>query len=240
MLEVTFCAQVPKDLNCPESVEDSLLIACNRHAVVISDGASESYDSKTWADLIVTGYLNDQSIDQRWVKQLIEKYESNFDFATLSWSKQASYERGSFATLLGVTLDGERHLLTIDGVGDCLTVLIYNTGGIFTFPYKCSSDFSQRPLLLSTRLNLNDQLFDPALKETISLITSSEGVETVLLMSDALAAWCLKRIEDHSEDWKRLLTFDGQTDFLDFVIAERHSKSLAVDDVTLMVVKVRD
>jgi len=239
MLDVTFCAQVPKDLNCPETVEDSLFIACDRCSIVISDGASESFDSKRWADSIVSQYINQNLIDRDWLLKLIENYEKKLDVSNLSWSKQASYDRGSFATLLGIHLDIKKKILSVDGIGDCLAVLLLKSEAIITFPYKFSRDFDQNPLLLSTKIQLNDQLFNTEILDPINFTIDSDTVQTVILMSDALANWCLKRIELNSLEWKKLLTFKSQSDLDNFVLNERQNKTMAVDDVTLMIANVQ-
>ena len=115
---------------------------------VISDGASESYDAKTWSRLLVGLYRQQPEFSSAWVDQATARYTASHDIAALSWSRQAAFERGSFATLLAIHANGGPHA-EILAVGDSLAVLGH--GGSFrqSFPYETPEQFGAHPLLIS-------------------------------------------------------------------------------------------
>src|ERR1035437_11159350 len=97
---VAFSGSIPKDDQYASDNEDALEIGPSRLA--ISDGASESFDSRSWAGILVSRFLADHSCSPAWVEEAVALYERLYAGQTLTWSKLAAYERGSFATLLGV------------------------------------------------------------------------------------------------------------------------------------------
>ena len=56
-LTTMFAGTVPKDLAFPNANEDKLRTCDSRQFYVLSDGASESYDSSLWAHLIVEAWV---------------------------------------------------------------------------------------------------------------------------------------------------------------------------------------
>src|SRR3990167_3467482 len=107
MLRLVFSATVPKDAAYPESNEDAFRYSEVDRRYAISDGASESFDAKTWATLLTERYLCEPGVSSAWAQEAVSEYKGKIDFDQLSWSKQAAYERGSFATLLGIEYDME-------------------------------------------------------------------------------------------------------------------------------------
>ena len=101
-MKILFAGQVPKDLSFPDTNEDAYEIAPDAGKIAMSDGASESYDSRAWARLLACRFVENSQIDHRWLAEAITEYTTRVDYASLSWSKQAAFERGSFATLLGI------------------------------------------------------------------------------------------------------------------------------------------
>jgi serine/threonine protein phosphatase PrpC len=113
---------------------------------VVSDGASESYDGRTWSHLLVRRYRQQPRFDEQWVNQAVQHYASRHNPADLTWSKQAAFERGSFATLLAIHIKNGAQAEVL-AVGDSIAVL--GTSGCFcnSFPYTSASQFNSEPLL---------------------------------------------------------------------------------------------
>src|SRR4051812_26586214 len=130
---VAFSASIPKHDQYASENEDVLSIDETRLA--LSDGASESFDSKSWASILASRFVVDPRITDAWIEEAVVEYELRFARETLSWSKMAAYERGSFATLLGIEFSGADEL-SIFGMGDSIAVVVDGTELGDAFPYR--------------------------------------------------------------------------------------------------------
>ncbi len=132
----------------PHLNEDAIACAHVKGIYAVSDGASESFASRRWARVLVSRYIRRPIIDDAWVAHAISAYHMAFDRAAMSWSAQASFDRGSFATLLGLRFDTLG--VSVLGIGDSLAVLDDGVEIRTTFPYSEPEQFRANPLLLST------------------------------------------------------------------------------------------
>ena len=236
-MRVAFKGQVPKDLAFADEIEDAMAFAPEAGRVAISDGASESYDSRSWARLLVRRFVADTAVDGAWLNAAITEYRSQRDFSDLPWSHQAAFDRGSYATLLAVEHLPQEQRLKVHCVGDSVAMLIDGLGNLQRkFSYLRAAAFRQRPNLLST---------DPARNTSfkgwraLELQTASWRLfpgepRFVLCMTDATGEWALQHAECGRPVWKELLALDDQPG-LDALVAEaRESRDMRVDDVTLV------
>lgn len=234
-MRVLFVGQVPKDINFPDDNEDAIKIVPDSGKIIVSDGASESYDSRTWARLLVSSSVEWAGLNRDWLSVAIASYKAQFDLTNLSWSKQAAFARGSFATLLLVehSMENEINLFV---VGDSLAVLLDNTELIESFPYVRAEEFLKRPELISTDAGLNSFLESPDFiskrKKTWSI--KDITVPIVLCMTDALGQWALRREEEGNPVWQRLCEIKDEIEFTDLVNSERLRRNMRVDDTTLI------
>ena len=230
MFEVIFAGQISKDPNYSESIEDAILFGINRTVIAIGDGASESFDSKTWSDLLVKKFVEDSSIDEDWLNAAHVEYKKNYDISTLSWSKQSSFERGSFAAILGIK-KLKTDLMQVTAIGDCEIFIVDAQEKIkFCYPYFFSSEFSNQPKILSTKSELNSHI-----NELNSITVNINQSDLIIMMSDALACWFMQSIEFGNNDWKQILDITTQEQLKIFVEHKRENKVLKTDDVTLVV-----
>src|SRR5215831_4963322 len=73
----------------------------------LSDGASVSFDSASWARILVRRYTRNPEFTREWLSAAIAEFCKLYDRDSLTWVQQASFDRGSFASLLGVrVVDG--------------------------------------------------------------------------------------------------------------------------------------
>lgn len=240
-MRVAFCGQVPKDPVYPESNEDFFEINLEAGRIAVSDGASESFDSKTWAKLLVSEFIRLPEINSEWVQNVVDLYAAHYDIATLSWSKLASFDRGSFATLIGVEFFKDRNILDILTIGDSLCAVVEGETIIQSFPYTDAEEFKQRPELLCTRKENNEFIGESGfyIKHLNSVALRPEKEITVLLMTDALAEWTLRLASEGNEKWRELLSIRAENDLQNLVLSEREEKRMRVDDVTLLVLDTR-
>jgi hypothetical protein len=234
-MDVAFTGSIPKDDRYAPDNEDVFEIGPSRLA--LSDGASESFDSRSWAGILVSRFVSNPNCSPAWVEEAVSEYERRYTCEALTWSKRAAYERGSFATLLGVDC-ANLNEVSILAIGDTVAALTDGSSLVEVFPYKRSADFTNRPQLISTARQLNRFLDEEGSligrRAIWNLGTCKNPV--LLCMTDALGRWFLKCYEEGNRAWEKLSNFRSADEFRTLVGAERANKSLRVDDTTLAVV----
>lgn len=233
---VNFEGQVPKDLKFAAEVEDRFRICLSTRRVALCDGASESFDSKLWADILAAKFVCDTAINEAWLAACIAQYSEHFDFNSFSWSKQASFARGSYATLIGVEISDDNQKIHVISIGDSLCALLQDRSLMVTFPYSNSEQFLQRPDSLSTIASHNSFITDTDFLEcqrmSISLPTDSK--HSLLCMTDALGEWALQDGDAERSRWSVLQSISKVSELEELVYTERAAKRMRVDDVTLI------
>ncbi len=235
-MRVVFCGQVPKDPNYPEATEDVVEIAQDAGRLAISDGASESFDSRTWAQLLVENFARSPELSSGWLSEVVRQYNERYDLSTLSWSKYAAFERGSFATLLGLEVFPSHSAVDILSVGDSLAVLLSDAEMIDSFPYSDAQQFQQRPELFCTNPSHNGFIEDSDFFSRHHKTWCFKHLKNpvVLCMTDALGEWALKMAQEGDPQWATLQSITEEAQLQSIVRTERQNKRMRVDDVTLV------
>ena len=148
----------------------------------------------------------------------------------MPWHKEAAFDRGSFASLLGVTFADAA--IRIDAIGDSIAALCDGTIRLDTFPYKTPEQFDEAPMLLCTDAAKNPFFGDGDLGGDYVCRWPYDGLHSprLLCMTDALGHWLLS-----SEDTTaRLLSVDSDEAFAQLVATEREAGRLRRDDTTLL------
>jgi hypothetical protein len=71
--------------------------------------------------VLVSRYVRQPAFDEKWLARAITAYNAAFDRTAMPWSAQGAFDRGSFATLLGLRFDAAG--VSVLGIGDSLAVL---------------------------------------------------------------------------------------------------------------------
>jgi hypothetical protein len=235
-MRIWVSGQVPKDPLYRDAIEDSYDIRIADGRLALSDGASESFDSRTWARIVTSQFVEDPALNTSWLDNCIKKYAEHFDVKALSWSKQASFNRGSYATLLGIEIFPEKRAMDVMAVGDTICALIENESLIVTFPYTGHEQFQQRPEIVST-LSSNNLFISDAdfyLKHCRTFPVRPHSKTALLCMTDALGEWALRSHADGAPQWSLLLSISSPSELEELVTTERAAKRMRIDDVTLM------
>jgi hypothetical protein len=90
-MKILFAGQVPKEPSFPDANEGAFEKDPESGKIAVSDGASESFDSKTWARLLACRFVENPQLNERWLADAIADYTARADYASLSWSKQAAF-----------------------------------------------------------------------------------------------------------------------------------------------------
>jgi hypothetical protein len=239
---VSFASSVPKLPDYRDDNEDSFIIRDDSQCFALSDGAGESFDSKTWAQILTKKFWDDPCVTPEWTDKCVSRYHSAFDLGSLSFSQQAAFERGSFATLLGVQWDASDSALRIVAVGDSLALLVVGGVIINSWPYSTAAQFNNRPTLISTISSFNQFISDSDFQAQhyTSWKVENPGDTVLLCMTDALGQWLLRMAEQHDDSWKRLLAVTFPDELVVLIMEERAAKRMRVDDSTLVVARFHD
>jgi hypothetical protein len=241
---------MPKQGNTLAEYEDALwpreIQTCDSFPLrlAVADGATETSFSGLWARLLVTAYgrgrlaeVNFQSALDRirhvWRRSVGEK--------PLPWYAEEKLRSGAYASLLGLTIlppersesgEGDWHATA---VGDSCLIQARGNEMLSSFPFSHSEEFNSRPFLISS-------LASHESPETGANSMSGRWRpgDTFFLMTDALAAWCLRGVESGENVFERLRSVEMQTQFESLVTELRStidgdgSPCLKNDDVTLV------
>lgn len=236
-LRILFAGTVAKHTDSPEDNEDAYRTAPDRGRVVLSDGASESFDARSWANLLVDRFIDADPSDETML-ECVDAYAQLHDPDVLSWSKAAAFARGSFATMVIAQDNPERQAVTIAALGDSLAAWTDGSVLLHTAPYTHADQFADKPILISTRPELNEgsdgSSSNPWPHTTWQY--EDQGFRCLLCMTDALGAWLLRHQEQgDSSALERVHAIRDLQELVDLVESERASGSLRRDDTTLII-----
>jgi serine/threonine protein phosphatase PrpC len=207
----------------------------------IADGSSEGFFSKKWANILVDNFKIERKFksSKRFIDSLNPAYSEwriwkknhlldRSKNQPIKWFEEPGIEKGAFSSLLGVVI--RTNDLQAVAVGDSCLFLIRDGRCEFKFPLDSSESFNNRPYLLSS-----ENVPQPSFIERASFTFKDD--DCIYMMTDALAAWFLKALE---EDINPIITIDSitsQDQFADFVKTCRDETSLRNDDTTLMIIR---
>ncbi len=239
-MKILFSGKTPKDLDYLESIEDNFAISVEKNLITLSDGASESFNSKFWSEILVSLFIENPKVNEAWLNEAMDQYHNKIDIASLSWSKISAFERGSFATLLGLEFNDTLNCIELINIGDSLAVLLDGDNLIHSYRYQKSEEFSLRPELLSTKNVLNDFIKDKDFYKKHYCTWNLKNYTNPILMcmTDALAEWALRMHENGNPKWETLLEITNENELWVLVEEERKVNKMNVDDVTLITVKL--
>ena len=240
------CASwVPKKGNKTAEYEDAFCLPtragaarkCVRFAV--ADGATEASYSRIWATQLVRAFVRGRiplplelaplrTIQKHWARMVHRQ--------PLPWYAEEKARSGAFSSLIGIEFTSEsppggRWQAT--AVGDSCLVHIRDNQLIAAFPLNDSSLFGSRVTLISSDPGNNHDV--PAeIRETAG--TWNPG-DTFFLMTDAVAAWFFKQVEQGIRPWIDLNRFGHPAmagAFPEWVDELRGAGQMKNDDVTVV------
>lgn len=238
-MRALFVGTCAKEPDRPETNEDAYAFSTDQQRLALSDGASESYDSRLWAQLLARKFADDPRFDQEWMESAVKAYQDRHDFAAMSWSQQLAFERGCFATLLAAEHDAVNRRLVLFGVGDSVAVLLVGTEVVRAWPLDHPDRFKERPTLLSTMRLHNEFTLAPDFgsRAHTELDLRVFPEPTLLCMTDALGEWTLRMAGDDPGRLADLLSIRSEEQLKSLVVAERELKRMRVDDSTLAILR---
>ncbi len=231
-----FAGSLPKEAAFPDDNEDLVAVSDDFRRVVVCDGASESFDSKTWARVVQESFMDSIQINKQWIEAALADYHSKFDFPSMNWSRQAAFERGSYTTLLGIDFSEGDRLAMVTAIGDSVAFLLSGGNMEKSFPYNSAEQFHERPLLLSTKGSANSFDLESGLAGLLKTEwRTDQGVDVAILcMTDALGQWALKGQEDGNPRWSELCGIRTVDELSTLVKRECDANAMRTDDISLL------
>jgi hypothetical protein len=215
--------------------EDSFLRSAKGvHA--LSDGASVSFDSASWARILVRRYVRNPEFTRGWLAAAIAEFSKLYDRDSLPWMQQASFDKGSFASLLGVRVFDAGSAIQVLSIGDSLAVLCDGDCIKATFPFSAASQFSRSPQLLCSNPAENVFLDEVDFDYDLVADWSFRGLKqpALLCMTDALGHWLLSQRDCNQAPISSLRNVKTPMAFAHFVEQERAAGRMKRDDTTLI------
>ncbi len=234
-----FFGSVSKHPGEADRNEDAFTWSPKRSALALSDGATESFDSRSWARILVRLFVLKPVLSMTRVELAITAFTRRHDPQSISWSRQAAFDRGSFATLLGVTVSPKRDQARVLAIGDTVALLLDGTRLVASFPYTDPDDFRRQPTLLSTRREHNSFLERPghAKASTVVWRLDQFAQPRIVCMTDAIAEWFLRRAQADPCAGEILLGISDIADLEALVAHEREAGRMRVDDSTVLILE---
>ena len=201
----------------------------------VSDGASISFDSAAWSRILVRRYAQNPIFDRSWLDSAIAAYNELHDRDALPWMQQAAYDRGSFASLLGVRLCDPLRVAVL-AIGDSIALLCDRDRIVASFPYEAPEQFEADPQLLSTNTAENKFLERLDIAKDLSLEWDLGALErpALLCATDALGCWVLTQRGREPSPIAMLRRIKTRRDFARLVASERAAGRLRRDDATFL------
>ncbi len=231
---VDLAASVSKDITCPTLNEDAWAHNEELTCIALSDGASESFDSKTWANLLVNRYARDHAMTPDWVGEALQTYSSAFKFEELTWSAQRAFDRGSFATLLGLAIGHNETDLEVLCIGDSLALHVRAGIVLASFPFDRAEQFDARPTLLSTKGHANSLWASSEFFLQASRTWAVEPGDVIYAVTDAVGHWVLSNLTDDKNTPGMLDAAKSEADFTTLVEELRGTRGIRLDDSTVL------
>lgn len=230
----------------PNECEDALGINVADGMFAVADGATEAFDSRTWARLLAKAWVrvNPPAFEATdfgpLVRDLGIRLRRKWSSKTLPWYAEEKAEQGSFAAFIGLQINGDETLKNWKAVaiGDCCLIHRHGTTICETFPISSPDEFGNNPRLLPSNAS--------AQASALELLRGAEGRaaagDDFLLLSDAVGCWFLKRVQAGETD--AVQTFDGltendrQEELARFFEVLRDDGAIKNDDITIIRVVV--
>ena len=218
--------------------EDAIAINEVSGRFAVADGATEAFDSQSWARLLVKDWVQlapvAQTPEDFWVfvSGRAQVLHDSWSGLRLSWYSEEKARTGSFAAFVGVQLALEApapswHAIAL---GDSCLVHCRDNAVLTSLPLAKSEQFNAAPLLVPSLSKLQGFALDKVVSGTGSL----EKDDVLLLLSDAIACWYLRADEQTRSNFDVLLKKGRETELCELISDERSRGRMSDDDVAVI------
>ncbi len=238
----------PKDPEHPEQYEDAYTMDAAAGVAVVADGVASSLFSRHWAGILTKAVLADvpdptnQDGFAEWIAKRRREWSEQIDTASLAWFQKAKLPVGAFSTLLWIRLlpvekeePGAFGASRLHGfaIGDSCLFHVRRGELVRTYPIQKAEDFQGDPLALGSV----DLKRDTLLKfEELDVHCYDDDL--LVLCTDAVAEWALRRIESGNppawDDYWNVTEEQWRAE----ITRLREDRQMRYDDATLLLLRV--
>lgn len=206
--------------------------------VAVADGATETSFSALWAILLAERWARGRESGPEFVARLgaaRRLWRGRVGRRPLPWYAAEKARQGAYAAFLGVSLNARTGAWRAVAVGDCNLFHLRGLGPglrlVQAFPLERSDEFGSSPFLLGSLVRRGEDPV-PLLRQAGGVLA---GDGMLLLASDALSAWLLRREESGRPAWGAAspLGLDDEGEF-EALVAEARRDGARNDDMTLV------
>ena len=221
--------------------EDAFASSERKGVYAISDGASVSFDSASWSRILVRRFCQQPAPHPAWLRDAVSEFAAGHDREKMAWMEQAAFDRGSFATLLGLRDIEDTDFVKVFAVGDTIAVFCEGTHILHSFPYRSADQFDNSPTLICTNPTRNPFTLNEEFFQSRSTTWDCRGVRepVIVCMTDALGQWLLRQADQGANPVEVLNPFRTGRQFRRFVQGERRANRMRRDDATLLILRTR-
>jgi hypothetical protein len=237
---------LPKSGHQLSECEDAIGINLPARRFAIADGATEAFDSQSWArllahDWVLTGPA-DQTLEEfrAWVTRQGQSLHDSWNGLRLSWYSEEKARTGSFAAFVGLEFEvaGALPSWTAIALGDSCLVHCRKGAIVTALPLSQSESFNATPPLVPSLASMQQ----PAFEKIVEAHGVVEPGDVLLLLSDAVACWYLMLAEkdEPARSWFDHLLKSIQDEELGLLFEmDRLSGRIKDDDIALIRIEVQ-
>ncbi|MBK7763306.1 MAG: hypothetical protein IPI46_08015 [Bacteroidetes bacterium] len=221
-------------------IQDKCAINSETKTFALADGATQSFNSELWAEIITKGFVTNPTFNVNelisyFEKQVVEYKNTKFEFssnpakASLEKSKQ---NQGATATFIGLhfTTDNKIELISC---GDTNLFLLNTKNEVTAFPFTNVDNLDANIHFINTEQLIQNKI-DETFFKTKSIEYNSD--DKIIIATDALSRLILKKPSVLSE----ILKIEDFNQLNDFCLKYWDSKELQEDDISAIIIPVQN
>ncbi|HJP92150.1 MAG TPA: hypothetical protein VJ875_09360 [Pyrinomonadaceae bacterium] len=223
--------------------EDVIALDTQTCRFAVADGATEAFDARNWAARLAQHWVEREATlkseeFRKWVEIEGQELHDSWNSLSLSWYSEEKARNGSFAAFVGMELNLETDLPLWQAIalGDACLLHCRRGALLKSLPLSHSENFNTGPVLLASDSSLHESIMQ-------AVVTDSgicENGDVLLLMSDAIAAWYLQRLEQNDLDPDEVVRTKCDDELSQFFDAERLAGRIRNDDVAILRIEITE
>lgn len=232
---------LPKLGHDASECEDAIALDIDRCRFAVTDGATEAFDARNWAQRLAQHWVKNESIRtaeefREWVTAEGRELHDSWNGLSLSWYSEEKARTGSFAAFAGLELDLETESPSWHAIALGDTCLLHCRRGALlkSLPLSHSETFNSNPVLVASDSSLHENMMQSLVIDS----GSCESGDVLLLMSDGVAAWYLQRLETNDLDPDEFISAKQDEELRRFFDEERLAGRIRNDDIALLRIEI--
>lgn len=231
-----------------DDCQDAAELNKDRGRYAIADGATRSFFPKTWAEILVKGFCEENTLSleqeswKEWIEPLRQKWLEQVTSTVQETKRYIPIDRlskseSAASTFVGLEIDRKKSVWKAMIIGDSCLFHISDSKLKESYLIKKSEDFTNRPAIFASFAK--DSLYEPTFRNG-----QVKTGDIFILATDALAKWIIQHEEvgKFKDALKRLskIEADHENQFNDFVEEARETDGIRLvnDDVGLLLIFV--